>query len=354
MPPRKSTQQTANANKQLKKENRKLRKQIKRMTPRPPAPTRWRIGYRRQGPMPGYRPYRAPAAFASSGTSYARLGSAGGRPVVYSREYFPVYYTGTATSFLCPATPSVWRPTRTADIVSTFATFRPRRYVIEWKPALGTDTSGMISFGSIWAGTNAPYFTSAEAMTTLPATNGGFTTNIWKPTGRAIRCSTSLRSNNFPLFDLQPDDIPFWIAASVQGNFEAGTLLGYAVIISENFLSNPTMHQEMITYAFCGGEFKHTETPGQPVKTKLRLPIALPLPNLTQGEDYMFYPWKPLEKVLGAANPILKAIVGTYEGDVEEEGVTWRQFEVDSFFATANVLLYLLGTAANFQSVLRS
>lgn len=184
-------------------------------------------------------------------------------------------------------------------------------------------------------------------MVSLPVTNGGIFTNIWKAATSKIDCGTTLRANSFPTSEIQPDDIPFWIVGSMSPNYEVGDLMGFVVVTSVFYLSNPTHAQSVPSAPVMPGRVIHTSTPTS--KSDIRVPVSYPLSfTLDEGEDYYMYPFAPMPLVVGTETKVLQGFIGTYTGDETIDNVDYHMFSVSNNFDSFSTAIFLLGTAANF------
>lgn len=70
-------------------------------------------------------------------------------------------------------------------------------------------------FGTIFADNRLQYTKagSGVALESLVPTNGGFVCSIWRPYTSVVDVRNSLTQPMYPLSNIQPDDIPFWLFA---------------------------------------------------------------------------------------------------------------------------------------------
>lgn len=305
-----------------------------------------RVGIRRQPPLP--------ASYGWSGSATANLLNRGGQAIIQSREIFPVTYSSASTlDIMIPMNPAQWIGTRTAQLASTFAAYRPTQIKIQWFNSTGTSTPGTISVGTVFAGTTLNLPDRATAGSVLPATNGGFITAIWRQQTTGVRLATSLRANNFPTNEIQADDIPFWIVASFNGvTASDNTILGNIIVNARFSMYNPTMGNNYPSASSSiRASIEHTDaTSEHPAASVLKIPTtaAISLPNIAEGDDYWFAPGANyITTTSGNANTTMQPIHGTYAG--KDSG--FHLFTIDPYFAAQTLaLITLIGKGANFMS----
>lgn len=184
------------------------------------------------------RRYRVPSAFAFKTVANSTLRTMrGGSVRLYCHEQFAVWAsTNDKVTFALPITPSKWQGTRTAQLCSTFSSHRPIYLRMSWKPTVGTTTEGSIAFGTIFAGNKVSWNNLEEAQRALTSSNGGFLATVYLPSGRNVQLGTSLTQNTYPLNNIDPDDIPFWILGT--STLTSGNI-GHLVIDAVFSLTNP-------------------------------------------------------------------------------------------------------------------
>lgn len=170
--------------------------------PNPPKKGRRRSRYRRN---------YIPAGYSTSFNGFQTVTYKDGSMAMTSSELFALDIKANVP-FAFPIIPTKWVSTRTATLASTYALFRPTYLHLSYRPAVGTSSNGTVSFGTIWGGVSIPNGISDWSVY-LNSTNGGFTTTVWKPFGRKIYLGKNLRANLFPLFEIDPDDVPLWVVA---------------------------------------------------------------------------------------------------------------------------------------------
>lgn len=229
---------------------------------------------------------RMPAAFTSTYKANSRISQIRGAPCLISQEVFPVYASSEAISFMLPMVPTKWENTRSAVLASTYTAYRPIEVAIIFQPIVGTDKQGSVAVGTVFDGAAVNLTTPQAAASSLPATNGGFVTQLYRPMRTFIKLATSLRFNLFPTYDVGEDDIPFWLVASVQSELEDGGLVGNLIVQYKASLKNPSIAPERPTAASSiMAEIVNTTDPDE---TKLLIDKNLIHNLLAQGRDYLF------------------------------------------------------------------
>lgn len=298
-----------------------------------------RRGYRRRVS----RSY-APTAFGYSLTPYQRqYTTRSGAVHLRSREVFSVTWSeGDTLSFALPFCPCKWEHTRTSAIVNTFSTFRPLRTRITWQPTVGTNSSGTVTFGTVFAGTQLSFSNNEEASQSIMTTNGGFQTTVWKPYSRLIMLRTHLSRNNFPTSNIDPDDIPFWIVGSFTAQQEVG-IRGHLIVESTLSLTNPV---NSTTSPLPAKTFRMNlyKTEDDPPITEAQVIKTADL-NLEVGQDVWFAPFK---NVTGSGSQIINHILEPIFATVRSIDDKIH-FQFPSEFAEQIVDMVMGGRPSNFQ-----
>lgn len=262
---------------------------------------------------------RMPAAYTRNYYSNSKLLTTRGAPILVCQEIFPLkQISDKVINFTLPMIPSRWVGTRAAVLSSTFTAFRPLDVTIIYQPAVGTNYSGNVAIGTVFDGSSMNILTREGAMTSLPATNGGFITAVYQPHSAKIGLQTNLRANNFPLYNVDSDDIPFWIVASTTSNSANGTVLGNLVVRYKCSLKNPATQPANPTAALnITGEIEHDDNNNQ---TTLRIPVASIVNQLVADRDYLLSFNEPLlnatnQQVIRQLQPVGLNCVGTDNDD---------------------------------------
>lgn len=234
---------------------------------------------------------RMPAAFTSSYSANSRIEQVNGVPCLISQEVFPIYANSSnPLIFSLEAVPTKWQGTRSAVLASTYTGFRPIQVNLIYQPSVGTSSQGNIAIGTVFDGASTNLSSASSAMTSLPATNGGFICQLYRPMKSRVRLSTSLRYNLFPTYNVDPDDIPFWIAVSAQTSLENGTQIGNLIVQFKATLHNPAISPANPTSANnVNLTFVHTPASGDTQASTIMQMAKSAVKNaLTLGRDYYF------------------------------------------------------------------
>lgn len=301
---------------------------------------------------------RVPASIGFSGRGSTRIvNMRGGKCQLVVREMFPVSYKASTAvlDFMMPCTPTMWTNTRSAQLAATYMSFRPLNVNMRWMSNTGTAAPGSASFGTVWAGTHLNFSTRSEASRILTTTNGGFLTSIWKPQSCNIACQGNLQQHNFPLNDIQPDDVPFWFVGTFDGvDASADQVLGYLVVDALFSLFNPTsgINEVHSSASSIWGAMVHSDaTESTPALTTLGIKCAQAIiGDFKVGDDYLFYAANPLLNTAGevAVKP-MEAIHAVFKEKTTVSDEPTYIFTIDSSLASqAVVWLSLIGKIANF------
>lgn len=184
---------------------------------------------------------RVPAAYASRNITNTRIKtSRNGSCLLYSRELFNVVASkDNVIDFALPICPTKWENTRTKTFAQAYCDSRLLKFVYTFMPAQGTSAAGRIAFGTSFSDANSNYTNKEQMINQLPATNGGFQSTMWLPTTRRVGLGSNLSRNLYSHYNVEPDDIPFWLYGVNVGASE-GTVLGTIKIQAIWSMKNPT------------------------------------------------------------------------------------------------------------------
>lgn len=284
-----------------------------------------------------------PVAYTRTTSSYASLrNTRDGSATLSTREIFPVVSQPSGLSLMIPMTPTKWSSTRSASLAQTYASHRPLRCMIAWEPAVGTSTSGSVAVGTVFAGARLPNDSDSfnSIGSALTATNGGFMTSVWNPSVKNINLGRNLRANQFPLFEVSSDDIPFWICVATSDT--SGTQLGYLIVETTFTLRNPLVGSVSAPVIGSGTiSIQHSEQGASTMSVpKSRFNRALNI-----GADYAWAFAKNLVSVTGSLiTSILSPIIARLASSTDSDYV----FSIDSNIGTQEALGYVIGQAPNF------
>lgn len=240
-------------------------------------------------------------------------------------------------------TPTKWSGTRSASLAQTYASHRPLKCVVSWEPAVGTSTSGTIAVGTVFAGARLPNDSDGfnSLANALSATNGGFLTSIWNPSIKSINLGRNLRANQFPLFEVSADDIPFWICVATSDT--SGNQIGYVAIETTFTLRNPLVGS-FASPVIGSGVIDIVNDPEKKTTT-MTVPQSRINRVLSVGADYAWTFARNLTSITGSVitsilSPVMARLTAIASGNY--------QFTIDNNIATQRALGYIIGQAANF------
>lgn len=290
--------------------------------------------------------YNMPAAYASNTTTTSTVRqNRNGRATLTFREIFPLtmHSLNETVDLVLPFSPCKWLGTRTSTLCSTYSSFRPKRVRVTYRPTRGSSNSGAVAVGCIFDGAAAHFTNRDNGFQALTASNGGYLTNIWKPHSSMVALQTSLRANTFPLYNVDPDDIPFYILAIVSG-VAADTAVGYIEISATLTLHNPLTNIIPNSCSdYVNAEFEDTSTTEQ-TSTILKVPLSAFNSVPVTGDDFWFVAGRNL---LNRSQEVFTRILAPFHG--ESQGVDANNqvlFKVDSYYAPSTALLRMIGAVS--------
>ena len=285
---------------------------------------------------------RIPVALGYATTNYARLKSAPSGAILSSREIFPVIAQKSGLSYALPMTPSKWSGTRTCALAYTYSSHRPLKVRVYWEPAVSTATPGSVAIGTVFAGARLPNDSDSwsSISRSLAASNGGFICTIWDHHSRIVETGRNLRSNQFPLYEVSPDDIPFWIClatSSTEG------MIGYLVVETVFSLKNP-LSGSMSQPITGAGQVSISHDESQNTST-MTVNQSFFNKALQIGQDLLFTSASNLKNIAGN---VMTSILSPFVGQVKSITSDSYVFNVDNNFATQQALGYVIGMSSNF------
>lgn len=281
-----------------------------------------------------------PVAYSMRASAHAEIRVTDTSASLTSVEIFPISKQTVGCSLMLPMSPTKWTGTRTAVLASTYDSFRPLSCSVSWEPAVPTSTSGSIALGTVFAGCRLPSDDSWSSLSSsLAATNGGFVATVWDHASSTISLQKNLRANLFPLYNIDPDDIPFWIC--VASNSSVDQPLGYLVVKTKFTLRNPAVPGTAPPVSG-SGEFTFTDDSG---KTKLTVAKSVVNKVLNVGQDIVF---AFARRLLNRSGQPMSSILDTVLGHLIGTTDTAYQFAVDNTIAAQTALGYVVGVSTNF------
>lgn len=281
-----------------------------------------------------------PVAYSMRASAHAEIRVSDTSASLTSVEIFPISRQTTGCSFMLPMSPTKWSGTRTAVLASTYDSFRPLSCSVSWEPAVPTSTSGSVALGTVFAGCRLPTDDSWNNLSSsLAATNGGFVATVWDHASSRISLQKNLRANLFPLYNIEPDDIPFWIC--VASNASIDQPLGYLIVKTKFTLRNPAVPGTAPPVSG-SGEFTFSVNEG---KTTLAVAKSVVNKVLNVGQDILF---TFARRLLNTSGQPMSSILDSVLGHLSAVTDNLYQFSVDNTIGAQTALGYIVGTSTNF------
>ena len=301
---------------------------------------RIKINKRKARKMYALRRRAIPVAYSMKARSSAVIKVSDMSASLTSTEIFPITASSKGCSLLLPVTPTKWSNTRTNTLASTYDSFRPLKCNISWEPAVSTSTPGSVAIGTVFAGCRLPTDDTWESVSQgLAATNGGLISTVWDHSSTTVKLQKNLRSNLFPLYNVDPDDIPFWIC--VASNVQSDAVIGYLIVNMTFTLRNPAVPGSIPPLSGSGKvEFTKNED-----NTVMSVSKSFFNRVLTVGQDVTF---AFASRLLNSAGVAVVNILDSMVARLSQVTDTGYQFSVDSQIAAQQSLGYVIGVASNF------
>lgn len=167
------------------------------------------------------------AGYGSPITTTFMTTSIGDGLVVRGFDLVTSFELGQNISYYITANPAAWNGTRIAGIASAFQNYRPKKFVIHYRPQVGSTDERSLFIGTIWQ-TN--YITSRSSLEPSCLTSpGGVYTPAWQSATTVVNLATNLPQRMFPLRDPEQSTVPFavYCRASAGGpSAEAASMPG--------------------------------------------------------------------------------------------------------------------------------
>lgn len=117
----------------------------------------------------------------------------------------------TNISYFMPANPVLWPGTRIAAIASGFQNYRPLKFVIHYRPQVGSDSTLSMFIGTIWQNN---YITARDQIEpSLLTSPGGVYEPAWQSSMTEVKCGNNLPQRMYPIRDPSYTTIPFSVVA---------------------------------------------------------------------------------------------------------------------------------------------
>lgn len=283
-----------------------------------------------------------PVAYSMRANAHASIVVRDTSASLTSVEIFPVTARSSGCALMIPMTPTKWSSTRTAQLAATYDSFRPLSCTLSWEPAVSTSTPGSVAIGTVFAGCRLPASNDWTSLSSaLAATNGGMISTIWDHNTTTISLQKNLRANLFPLYNVDPDDIPFWIC--VASNASSDTTLGYIVLKTKFTLRNPAVPGSLPPLS---GRVEASFTHNSESNTTTMSIASAALNRAVQvGQDIIFTFGQQL--VNTASQIGVNILEGVIARVTALSGGAY-QFSVDNSIATQQAIGYVIGVGSNF------
>lgn len=304
------------------------------------------------------RPRRMTRSMAPAGYGYTFRQSYrnAGNTVIPIHEVFTIKSADAGLSLMLPITLTKWTGSRAIHIAGNYIDARPLKLKYSWKPTVATSTSGSVAIGTVFSGARMTTDGTYDQISKfLASTNGGLITTIWKPASSEIQLKRNLRANNFPQYDVQPDDIPLWICLATSDT--TGNVIGQLYIDALMSFKNPTTPSMTPAVNAAGDDanVEHTAaTTTDPAKTEFLIPAASG--SFSQGASYYFNVARNLVNSAGQQLvPALMAFAAEYMGTRTVGSVVKHVFKIDPDISSlmdgsslASVLYTCIGRAISY------
>jgi len=147
------------------------------------------------------------AGYGSPITTTFMTTSIGDGLVVRGFDLVTSFELGQNISYYITANPAAWNGTRIAGIASAFQNYRPKKFVIHYRPQVGSTDDRSLFIGTVW---QINYITSRSSLEPSCLTSpGGVYTPAWQSATTVVNLATNLPQRMFPLRDPEQSTVPF-------------------------------------------------------------------------------------------------------------------------------------------------
>lgn len=175
------------------------------------------------------------AGYGSPITTTFMTTSIGDGLVVRGFDLVSSFSLGQNISYYITANPAAWNGTRIAGIASAFQNYRPKKFVIHYRPQVGSTDGRSLFVGTIWQ-TN--YITNRSSLEPSCLTSpGGVYTPAWQSATTVVNLATNLPQRMFPLRDPDQCTVPFavYCRASAGGPSDVATEMPGRIFIEYEY-----------------------------------------------------------------------------------------------------------------------
>lgn len=118
---------------------------------------------------------------------------------------------GLNISYFITANPVTWAGTRISAVAQGFQNYRPEKFIIHYRPQVGSTSNVSVFIGTIWQ-SNSIY--SREAIEpSLLTSPGGTYLPAWQSSTSIVPLGAKLPQRMFPIRDPSADVVPFAVVA---------------------------------------------------------------------------------------------------------------------------------------------
>lgn len=121
------------------------------------------------------------------------------------------YPLGEYISYYMPANPLWWQGTRIAAQARSYQNYRPLRFVIHYRPQVGSTSENSLFIGTLWQGNSINVVDSIEpSLVTSP---GGVYLPAWNDVMTEVKLGRHLPQQMFPVNDRHFTTVPFTVVS---------------------------------------------------------------------------------------------------------------------------------------------
>lgn len=114
-------------------------------------------------------------------------------------------------SFFITANPITWVGTRISAIASGFQNYRPLKFLIHYRPQVGSTATSSVFIGTVWQN-NSVYFREALEPSLLTSPGGTYLP-AWQSSTSVVNLGNALPQRMFPIRDPHFSTVPFAVVA---------------------------------------------------------------------------------------------------------------------------------------------
>lgn len=131
--------------------------------------------------------------------------------IVRGMDLVTSFSFGDNISYFITANPAAWNGTRVAAIAAGFQNYRPLKFVIHYRPQVGSTSDISMFIGTIWQNN---YITArSQIEPSLLTSPGGVYTPAWQSASTQVNLGRCLPQRMYPIRDPHFTTIPFAVVA---------------------------------------------------------------------------------------------------------------------------------------------